>query len=247
MPAVERAIRVLRALRDGRGRRLSDLSRELGLSKSTLSELLATLEEHDLVERDPGTRAYRLGLGLVELGGAALRRLDLVEAARPHLARLRDGTGETAILHVPSGAEAVIVDRAESDHQLKLVAPVGHRLPPFAGSVAKVFLAALPGEEAGALLDGRPLPVYTPASITSRRSYLRELARVRRDGYAVDDEEYLPGVRAVSAPILNGERRAVGALSVVGASGRLTDERLGAAAAAVVAAARELSEGGRHG
>ncbi len=242
VPAIDRTVRVLRALSaDDGSRRLSDLSRSLGLSKSTLSELLGTLEHHGFVERDGDSRAYRLGYALIELGNAVLRRLDLRQVARPYLARLRESTGETAVLHIPSGQGAVIIDRAESNHQLKVTAPLGHRLPPFAGAVAKVFLAAHTDQELADLLRGRSLPNYTSHSITDPARYRKELARVRRRGYAVDDEEYLPGVRAISAPILTGRGKAVATITVVGVSTRLGPEKTREAAPEVLAAAESIS------
>ncbi len=242
VPAVDRTVRVLRALSADEGpRRLSDLGRSLGLSKSTLSELLTTLEHHGFVERDGDSRAYRLGYALIELGNAVLRRLDLREVARPYLVRLRESTGETAVLHIPSGQGAVIIDRAESHHQLKVTAPLGHRLPPFAGAVAKVFVAGRPDQEVTDLLKARPLPAYTSRSITDPVRYRKELARVRRRGYAVDDEEYLPGVRAVSAPILAGRGQTIATITIVGFSARLRSEKMREAAAEVLAAAESIS------
>jgi len=241
VPAVDRTVRVLRALAMGSdGARLSDLSRTLRLSKSTLSELLATLAHHGLVERDDGSRAYRLGPALLELGSAALRRLDVVQLARPHLVQLRDTIGETAVLHIPTNG-AVIVERAESYHDLKVVAPLGHRLPPLAGAVAKVFLAHRPLKEVAARLRRGPLPAFTPRAITDPPRYLEELARVRRRGFATDDEEYLPGVRAVSAPVHDARGRVVATVTVVGSSTRLTRARLAGVAAAVTSAAQAIS------
>lgn len=241
VPAVERAIRVLRTLADGEGRRLSELSRTLGVSKSTLSGLLATLERHDLVERDAGSRAFRLGLGLLELSQPLLARLDVRALAHPELVRLRDASGETAILHLPDGEGSLIADRAEPDRQLKVVAPVGRRLPPFAGSVAKALLAALPEADAAALVRARPLPAFTPRTITDQGRYLRELERVRRDGVALEDEEYLPGVRAASAAVFDRSERAVATVSVVGVALHLPDDALPALAADVAAAAALVS------
>ncbi len=235
-------MRVLRLLgTDGGPHRLTDLSRALGVSKSTLSELLATLEHFDFVARDGDSRAFTLGHGLLEFGSAVLRRLDLRQIARPHLAHLRGQIGETAVLHVPAEAGALIVDRVESDHQLKVVAPIGHRLPPLAGSVAKVFAAQLSGQRLNALLRAHPLRAFTPRAIMSPQRYRREVLEVRRRGYAIDNEEYLPGVRAVSAPVLDNRERMIGILTIVGSSARLTDGRMRDAAAAVLGAAGEIS------
>ena len=211
------------------------------MSKSTLSALLSTLERFDLVERDPESRAYRLGMGLLDLGGAVLRRLDLPELARPSLRRLAETSHETAILHVRDGEESVIADRIEPRRQLKVVAPLGHRLPPFAGSVAKAVLATLPDHEVAALLDARPLPAFTPRSITTADEYLIELARVREDRYALEDDEYLDGVCAASAAILDADGQAVGTLSVAAVCARVDGERIRALGPVVAAAAESVS------
>lgn len=242
VPAIERAIRVLRALGgDGEGRGLSDLSRRLGVSKSTLSGVLATLERFQLVERDPQSRTFRLGVGLVDLSHPVLARLDLRQLAHSFLVELRDLSGETVILHVPSGEHAVIVDRAEPERQLKVVAPLGLRLPPFAGSVAKAFLAALPAPEAEAIVRRAELPAFTPRSITDHEQYLGELAAARGTGFAYDDEEYLRGVRAVSAVVRGRGGRAVGALSIAGVIGHLSNERIHELAGRLAAAAGSVS------
>jgi len=221
VPAVDRAARLLRVLstHDGDiphqpGMSASELSRQLGVSKSTLSGLLATLERHGLVQRDPVTRRVRLGLALLELAAAVSTDVDVREAARPQLARLRRDSGETAILHLVSGDDVRIAERAETAKQLKVVAPLGTRLPRFAGSVAKVLLAAVEPGEAEAIVRGHELPAFTPRSIVDPDAYLEQVAQTRRRGYARDNEEYLVGVSAVSAPVMNQEGRTIGTISV---------------------------------
>jgi DNA-binding IclR family transcriptional regulator len=242
VPAVDRAVRVLQTLAARGERSLSELSREIRVSKSTLSSLLATLEQHTLVERDEASRRFRLGPGLAELAmAAAAAHGDVRDAARPQLERLAKLSGETAILHLPSGDGTVVAERVEPMHQLKVVAPLGHRLPAFAGSVAKVLLAALPEEEAEMIVRAGPLPVFTPRSIVDPETYLDEVARARRRGFAVENQEYLVGVRAVTAPVVGRDGEVIGTLSVVGVGARIAG-RVKELAEAVVAGAAETSQ-----
>ncbi|HET6867378.1 MAG TPA: IclR family transcriptional regulator [Solirubrobacteraceae bacterium] len=221
VPAVDRAARLLHTLSAHEreaphqaGMSASELSRELCISKSTLSALLGTLERHDLVQRDPLTRRVRLGLALVELAAAVSTDIDVREAARPHLVRLRRDSGETAILHLVSSDDVRIAERAEPDTQLKVVAPLRTRLPRFAGSVAKILLAALEPGDAEAIVRDQGLPAFTPRSIVDPDAYLEQVAQARRRGYARENEEYLVGVSAVSAPVINHEGRTIGTISL---------------------------------
>jgi len=242
VPAVERAAGMLLALGNGRGEAsLSDLARRLRIHKSTAHGILATLARHRFVARNPDTRRYRLGPALAALGRAAVDRQDLGALARPHLVRLRRLSGETTTLHLRDGAGNVILASEESPHQLKVVAPPGYRLPPDAGAVAKVLRAFGPG----AVARSSEPAAYTPRSIRDPARYRQELLRVRRDGVAFDDMEYLSGVRAVSAPVFRGtpgrDSEAIGALSIVGVAARLSPAALRRLAGPLRDAAQALS------
>jgi DNA-binding IclR family transcriptional regulator len=240
---VARAAGILFSLGNGQAETsLTALARQLGIHKSTAHGILATLAAYGLVERDPLTRRYRLGRALVMLGRAADRD-DLEPLTRPHLDRLCRLSGETAAFHLRGGDGSVIVASAESPHQLKVIAPPGHALPRFAGAVAKV-LHAFAGP-AAVRLPGR-LPAFTPQAITDPDRYRQELDRVRRAGVAYDDMEYLPGVRAISAPVFRGrppaDAEAIGAISIIGVAARVGPADLRRFARPLLAATRELSE-----
>lgn len=243
VPAVDRAVRILNVMRRApRPWGISELARDLGLNKATVRDILLTLEHHGLVERDPATARFRLGYGLYAYASALPQVQHLTAAARPALAALVERTGETALLGLLDGERILIVDKEEPASALKISAPVGRRLPLYAGSLGKVLLAALPQERLDDLLVRRPLPAYTARSVTDPAAYRAALAAVRAQGYAVDDEEYLDGVRAVSAPVHGPAGATLAAITVVGFRTRLGDEQLPRVVAAVVDAARYVSQ-----
>ncbi|MDR7434064.1 MAG: IclR family transcriptional regulator [Armatimonadota bacterium] len=241
VPAVDRAIQLLKLLK-GSEMRLTELCRRTGLHKSTVHGILHTLEAHGFVSRNPATKRYRLSYGLLELGNAVLAWMDLRRIARGAMEELWRKTGETVVLHLLDRQGSLIIDREESPHELRVAAPIGKRLPPFAGAVYKVFLAGLPDEELERLLKNTRLPRFTSRSITDPQAYLREVRRARKLGYALDDEEYLPAVRAASAAICDPEGTPVASLSVVGVSVRMDNKRLREIGELVREASQKVSE-----
>lgn len=222
VPAVDRALRILQALARS-PHRLTELARSLDLPKSTTLAILRTLQHHRAVAYDSASGRYSVGSGLLAIAGAAHGDRALYRAARAVIARLAEVTGETVILHVPDDGGSVVADREESRRQLRVAAPLGYRLPPFAGAVAKAMLAFSGGQSPRI---PRGLPRFTPRSISSRAGYLRELQRTRERGYATDDEEYLLGVRAASAPVIGPNGSVAAILSIVGVKSRLPVSRL---------------------
>jgi IclR family acetate operon transcriptional repressor len=242
VPAVDRAARLLDILgRNGQDWGLTELAQELGIHKGTTRDILLTLRRHGLVERDAASGRYRLGLGVARLARVALDRLDVRRVAQPFLTDLCAQAGETVLLGVRDDQHVVIADIAQPDHDLHMSTQVGRRLPLTAGSFGKVFLAA-PRALETYLERGGILPQYTPNSQTDEDVYAAELAVVRARGYALDDEEYLPGVRAVSALIHGPLGEPAAAVTVVGFRARITLPQLEALGEACRATADAISE-----
>jgi len=225
-PIVKKAFSILRLLSKSEpGLSVSDLARRLGIGKSTVFGILAALEEAGAVVRDEGTKRYSLGLALFELGRAVEARFDLKDLARPFMEDLMEKTRESVFLGTRSGDTVTILDTIESTKDLKITAPVGTRVPLLAGAIGKAYLASLPADRAGKFLRSRKLRRFTSNSITDPQRYLEEVERARLDGYALDDEEYIRGVRAVAATIGNGGGRS-SAIWVVGFTPSLSDDNL---------------------
>ena len=237
-PSVIKAFQILRLVtRSDQGLKISDLSKELGIGKSTVHGITAALEELGAILRDPATKRYRSGLTLLELGKAAHSQFDLIELARPVMENLMEITQESVFLGVLNAEHITILDIVESHNDLKITSPVGTTLPLMAGAAGKVFLAEMNPSRASGIIRSRGIPRYTDNTATDPQQYLAEIERVRRAGYATDDEEYIPGVRAVAAPIrLN--RHFSAAIWVVGFKMTLADDKM----KALITATREAAE-----
>jgi DNA-binding IclR family transcriptional regulator len=207
-----------------------------GLNRSTAWRILATLEHHGLVDRDPDSNRYRLGFAVLRLAAAAGQE-PLVRLAHPGLRRLADATGETVNLAVARRLELVYADQVQARH---VMAPnwLGHPVPLHATSTGKAFLAALPPEELDAVVRAG-LERFTDTTITAPRALRAELEEVRRRGYAVSRGELEPALWGVSAVARDATGRPLAVVSVWGADARVRD-RLDALGTQTAAAAGEL-------
>ena len=202
-PSVKKAFAILSAIsasKDGLG--VSGLAKSLQIAKSTVHGMTSALEELGAVMRDPLTKKYKLGFTLLEIGRSAFSQIDLKTSARPVMENLMEKTQASVFLGILNWGQVTILDIVESRQDLKITATVGSAIPLFAGAVGKVFLASMEKEEAAKIIRSNGLPRYTVNSTTDQESYLRELMQVTKNGYAVDDEEYILGVWAVAAPLM---------------------------------------------
>jgi IclR family KDG regulon transcriptional repressor len=220
--SVRNAARVLRAFSAaGEELGITELSRRLGLGKSTVHRLVSTLAAERLLDRGTAPGRYRLGLGLYERGTTVSEHVDLHQAALPVLTTLRHETGEMVHVAVLDGLEVVYVERLESYHMMPVFRQVGHRLPAHWTSSGKVLLAALPPADlAIRLQDWKPTAV-TKRTITDKQRLLAELHQVAQRGWATNIEEGHAGVMSVGAPIRGRDGRVIAAVSVVGDSARM--------------------------
>ncbi len=240
--SVERAIAILKSFSPEEPELgVGELSRRLGLPKSTVFRLLQTLEAGGLISQNPETGSYRLGVDLIALAGNVLAHADVRRLSRPYLRRLADALQETVNLSILDRGDVVNLEQfVGGDRLVMRVGWVGRRMPVHAVSSGKAILAFLPLEEVQALLRP-PLEALTPHTQTDPDALLNELEEVRRQGYAVALEELEEGLHAISAPVWNHERRAVASVSVSGPSYRLSVERIREIAPQVVETALEIS------
>jgi DNA-binding IclR family transcriptional regulator len=203
-PAVHKAFQLLRTLAESRRHLgLTELAQQLGYSKSTTHGLVhALLREGALVQELNGRKLF-LGPTIMDLAFSTWNPLKMTEYAQSTINAIRDRIRETVFLGVLLQKRVLIMAVAEADEPLKISASPGTTIPLFAGAAAKIFMAGKSDDEIKSLIKDKGLPRYTSRSIISEKEYLAEIERVRNQGYAVDDEEYLTGIRAVAVPLNN--------------------------------------------
>ncbi len=227
MPVLDRTLDLLELLSDRTGGlTLTEMTESLAVPKNTVFRIATTLVLRGYAERDDSAKTYRLTRSLLRLGHHALGGEDLVRLAAPVLARLRDESGETALLGTLSGNRGIVLDQMPSPQPVKVVVEIGHAFPLLTAAPAKVLLAFLPPEKRDPLLATIRYDRKTRHTLRSPAAYRRELDEVGRTGYALDRGEESDSYRCAAAPVFNHRGDAVAALWISGPADRLPPERL---------------------
>ncbi len=225
-PAVHKAFQLLRSVaRSQKSLGIVELAKQLGYSKSTTHGLVHALLREGALTQGTGAHKLYLGPAIAELLFSDWHQEKVNELAQPILNDIRDSVSETVILGVRIRSRVLIITTAETSESLKISVPVGSTIPLLGGAVGKVFLSDETPDHALQLIQKHGLRRYTPRSITDATEYLTELDHVRAQGYAVDIEEYLQGIRAV-AVALHNRRGLPAALWVVGISASMDTEKM---------------------
>ncbi len=242
VPALQRGLAILDCLSHSHhGLTLSQITRNLDLPKSTVHCLLLTLERLDYIARDEQSGRYRLGLRLFGLANTAMAGIALREQAAPVLRRLMDRTGLTVHLAAMEQEQAVLIARIDPPGVPRPATWVGKRMPLHCTALGKALLAYMPEDQVEHLIRDQGMLRHNENTIASLRRLKQELQTVRRNGYAIDDEEEEIGVRCVGAPVLDSEERARAAISVTGTTSNIDSESFPRLVAAVQEAAHRIS------
>lgn len=222
--SVDRALQILEILARQGDAGVSEIAEEMGVHKSTVSRLVGSLVNRELVRQNSERGKYQLGFGILRLASSIPGRLSIVQQAREVLESLAEQFKETVNLAVLRSGYAVNVDQAMGPSTLATYDWVGSLTPLHATSSGKVLLAAVPTDERDAILKGIGLPARTPKTITNRAQLEKELLNVSRQGYAVVHEEYEIGLTAIAVPIYNHEGNVIASVSISGPAFRFAPE-----------------------
>src|SRR5580658_4891550 len=239
--SLDRAVAVLEMLGESdTALSLAEVCQRLRLHKSTAHRSLMVLERSALIERTPENR-YRLGLKLYELGNRAVEQVDLRTRVHPYFRRLAAHVGETVHLSVLQKTSIVYLDKVEPNRRVCVSSKTGTSNPVYCTSMGKAMLAFQPPEVIEQIVSKIRFVRYTRKTLTSREALLKALERVRRRGYAIDDQEIEVGVRCIGAPIFYEHHRAIAAVSVSGPASRITVQSVPAIAEHLLRCCHEIS------
>jgi IclR family acetate operon transcriptional repressor len=240
--SLNRALAILDALADSeRGLTLTVLARRVALPPSSAHRLLTTLQRQRFVRFEPASMCWQIGVHAFVVGNAFVRSRDVVTLAKPFMRRPMERTGETINLYVLNAGEAVCLAQVPGPQMMPAISRPGGGVRVHRSAAGKAMLAHRPPGEVAEMVAMHGMPRATGNTIVSLPKLEAELARARLRGYAVDDEEFMPGLRCVAAAVLDESGMAQAAISVAGPAARMTDERLAALGNVVAAAARSVT------
>ena len=237
--SIERCLKVIDILSDHpAGLKLTEISVHLDLHPSSVHHMVSTLVPHDYITQDPDTKKYSLGFRFLEISRKILDNLDIRKVAHRHLEVLRRESQEAVHLAMLRDDKVVYIDKLDTPSGLSLATYVGFATDPHAAAGGKVLLAGLENEAVKGIYRNKSLKAYSKNTITRLPALMAELDRIRKQGYAVDNEEYYEGVRCIAAPVSSGGQ-VVASISVTGSIFTMTRGRIEKELAATVVEAAD--------
>jgi DNA-binding IclR family transcriptional regulator len=193
---------------------IGDLSERLQMDKATVHRLLNTIKDAGYINQNPDNKKYANSLKLLAMGNRAIEKTGVRHIARSFMEELSEKTGETINLGMRVENKIIYVDKIESRSTIKVGLGIGVSVPSYCSGLGKAILAFTPAEELKELIDSIVFEKFTAHSITNKEHFLEELEKIRRNGYAVDDEEYVDGLMCFAAPIFDFHGNPIASISV---------------------------------
>lgn len=239
--ALDRGLTLLSIIAEADGLSLTNVAQRAGIAASTAHRILATLKTAGFVHCN-ASGSYFIGVKAFKVGAAFLRNRKLVDVGRNVIRGLMEATGETSSIGIENDGHVIFLSQMESHHSIRTFHRPGGRSPLHASSIGKAMLAALPGGVIQKKLHAIGMQKFTAKTIADPEALLADLAKARKRGWTIDDQERAEGMRCVGAAIYNELGEAIGAISVSGPLVRMSDERLGELGPMVKRAAAEITE-----
>jgi DNA-binding IclR family transcriptional regulator len=238
---LNKAVAVLNLLADKGELTPTQIAKHLGEPRSSIYRLIGGLSNHELVAEGSRRSTYRLGIGLLRLGGLVAERFDVHQAALPAMQTIHEQTGETIYLCIRRGFSAVCIERLAGERVQLLALRLGGSMPLHVGGAPLALLAFESDEFQQEYLSTGDLTPILPAKSRTVREIKEELERVRQGGVAIGDEDITPGIAAIGAPVFGLDGKVQAAISISGTKPLIMEEFLDRTVALVTEAARNTS------
>ncbi|MGI6213923.1 MAG: IclR family transcriptional regulator [Christensenellales bacterium] len=224
--ALENGIAVLEYISSKRASTVTEIANALGLHKSTVSRIIKTFTQKNMVDYNRASKMYGVGPAILQMSSRYYKSHSIVARIKSIMETLAAQTGESVHLCALSNASAVVVEQTEGNNRLVVNAKVGNREPLHASAVGKCLLAFASGEEQEEMLAGYDYKRYTQKTICSKEQLLAELGTIGQSGYALDDNELSVDIRCVAVPIIDSTGKCIYSLGISGANSHMTEERI---------------------
>jgi len=242
VPNLEKGIAVLEYLSlRPEGKSLQDIKSDLDISQTTAYRILNTLVRLEYLIYIEDSKRYKLSRKLLTLGFRSLNEHNLMETVLPHLRDLRDEVKETACFGVLGDEKGIFIDQAQGHHTFRFILSPGKSFELHCSAPGKAIMAYLPNTVRDRYLSYMEFTPYNSRTITTRDAYLDELEKVRRQGYAFDNEEELNGVICIGAPVFNYTGYPCGAIWISGPKDRLSRDVIRVSAKCIKSVADKIS------
>lgn len=240
--SLDRALNILELIvGNEKGMGVTEISRELDIHKSTVYRLLDTLKFRGYLEKNEDNHKYIAGIKLFEISSKVLNDIDSRIRVRPYLKELMQKTEETVHLGILDDGEIIYLDKVESTATIRMYSQVGKRAPVYSTSLGKTIMAHLPEAEVREILEEKGMEPQTENTITDVDEFLSHLEKVKKQGYAVDDEEQEKEIRCIAGPIFNHQGDVVASFSISAPINRMSKERLEELSGLVVKYSKKMS------
>lgn len=239
--SIDRAVAILDCFSEEKKElRLSEISERLGLNKSTVHGIISTLKYHGFISQDEETQKYKLGIRFVEFGDLVINSMNIRNAAVPVIDAVCERIEETVHIAMLDGLDVVWIEKRECTKSIKTSTKIGARLPAYTTADGKIIICYQNKDKIKNYLPKR-IPQYTKNTITNKGEFIKKLEEMKKNGYAIDNEEYVEGLKCVAAPIFDHDGKVRFSLSTTGPAFRMNEERIKELIVIIKEAANEIS------
>lgn len=240
--SIDRAVAIIECFsKDRKELKLTEISQMLDLNKSTVHGIISTLKYHGFISQNDETQKYRLGIRFIEFGDLVMNSICIRNAALPVIEKICPKIEETVHVAMLDGADVVWIEKQECNRSVKTSSTIGARLPIYTTADGRMMLCYVDADKINDYLPAE-IPKFTANTITDKGELIKKLSEMKNNGFAIDNEEFVEGLKCVAAPIFDHEGNVKFSLSTTGPAFRMTEAKINNLIVIIKEAANEISQ-----